>query len=67
MIGTSPNPQFIVNGGIINRSAKVSTTVQSIGTYPVTNAVCKLDDVYIYTKREYIFGTDAENVGSISA
>lgn len=63
LIGTSPNPQFIVNGGIINRSAKVSTTVQSIGTYPVTNAVCKLDDIYIYTKREYIFGTDAVKRG----
>lgn len=63
LIGTSPNPQFIVNGGIINRSAKVSTTVQSLGTYPVTNAVCKLDDVYIYTKREYVFGTDAVNRG----
>lgn len=63
LIGTSPNPQFIVNGGIINRSAKVSTTIQSIGTYPVTNAVCKLDDVYIYTKREYVFGTDAVNRG----
>lgn len=61
LIGTSPNPQFIVNGGIINRSAKVSTTIQSTGTYPVTNAVCKLDDVYIYTKREYIFGSDAQN------
>lgn len=61
LIGTSPNPQFIVNGGIINRSAKVSTIIQSIGTYPVTNAVCKLDDVYIYTKREYVFGTDAVN------
>lgn len=60
LIGTSPNPQFIVNGGIINRSAKVSTTIQSIGTYPVTNAVCKLDDVYIYTKREYIFGSGSE-------
>lgn len=59
LIGTSPNPQFIVNGGIINRSAKFSTIVQSIGTYPVTNAVCKLDDVYIYTKREYVFGNDA--------
>lgn len=59
LIGTSPNPQFIVNGGIINRSAKVSTTVQSIGTYPVANASCKLDGVYIYTKREYVFGTDA--------
>lgn len=63
LIGTSPNPQFIVNGGIINRSAKVSTTVQSTGTYPVTNTVCKLDDVYIYTKREYVFGTDAVNRG----
>ena len=60
LIGTSPNPQFIVNGGIINRSAKVSTTIQSIGNYPVTNAVCKLEDVYIYTKREYIFGSGAE-------
>ena len=63
LIGTSPNPQFIVNGGIINRTAKVSTTIQSTGTYPVTNAVCKLDDVYIYTKREYIFGTDAVKRG----
>mgnify|MGYP002575530496 CR=1 FL=1 len=63
LIGTSPNPQLIVNGGIINRSAKVSTTVQSTGTYPVTNAVCKLDDVYIYTKRDYIFGTGAINRG----
>lgn len=63
LIGTSPNPQFIVNGGIINRTAKVSTTIQSTGTYPVTNAVCKLDDVYIYTKREYIFGSDAEERG----
>lgn len=60
LVGSSPNPQFIVNGGIINRSAKVSTTIQSTGTYPVTNAVCKLDDVYIYTKREYIFGSGAE-------
>lgn len=63
LIGSSPNPQFIVNGGIINRSAKVSTTIQSTGTYPVTNAVCKLDDVYIYTKREYIFGSSAEERG----
>lgn len=61
LIGSSPNPQLIVNGGIINRTAKVSTTIQSTGTYPVTNAVCKLDDVYIYTKREYIFGDDAIN------
>ena len=63
LIGTSPNPQLVVNGGIINRSAKVSTTIQSINTYPVTNAVCKLDDVYIYTNREYIFGSGAEERG----
>lgn len=63
LIGTSPNPQLIVNGGIINRSSKVSTTIQSTGTYPITNAVCKLDDVYIYTKREYIFGSGAEERG----
>ena len=63
LIGSSPNPQFVVNGGIINRSAKVSTTIQSSGTYPVTNAVCKLDDDYIYTKREYIFGSGAEERG----
>lgn len=63
LIGTSPNPQLIVNVGVINRSAKVSTIVQSIGNYPVTNAVCKLDDVYIYTKREYVFGTDAVKRG----
>lgn len=63
LIGTSPNPQFIVNGGIINRTLKVSTTIQSTGTYPVTNAVCKLDGVYIYTKREYIFGSGAEERG----
>lgn len=63
LIGTSPNPQFIVNGGIINRTSKVSTTIQSIGIYPVTNAVIKLDDVYIYTKREYIYGSGAEERG----
>lgn len=56
LIGTSPSPQLIVNGGVINRSAKVSTTIQTIGTYPVTAMVCKIDNAYIYTKREYIFG-----------
>ena len=55
LIGTSPSPQLIVNGGIINRTAKVSTTIQTIGTYPVTAMVCKIDNAYIYTKREYIF------------
>lgn len=63
LIGTSPNPQFIVNGGIINRTSKVSTTIQTIGTYPITNAVCKFDNVYIYTKREYIFGSGAAERG----
>lgn len=56
LIGTSPSPQLTVDGGVINRSAKVSTTIQTIGTYPVTAMVCKIDNAYIYTKREYIFG-----------
>lgn len=56
LIGTSPSPQLIVNGGVINRTSKVSTTIQTIGTYPVTAMVCKIDNAYIYTKREYIFG-----------
>lgn len=55
LIGTSPTPQLTVDGGIINRSAKVSTTVQTIGQYPVTAMICKINNAYIYTKREYIF------------
>ena len=55
LIGTSPSPQLTVDGGVINRSAKVSTTIQTVGTYPVTAMVCKIDNAYIYTKREYIF------------
>lgn len=55
LIGTSPSPQLVVNGGVINRTSKVSTTIQTIGTYPVTAMVCKIDNAYIYTKREYIF------------
>lgn len=55
LIGTSPSPQLTVEGGVINRSAKVSTIIQTIGTYPVTAMVCKIDNAYIYTKREYIF------------
>ena len=56
LIGTSPSPQLTVDGGVINRSAKVSTTVQTIGKYPVTAMMCKINNAYIYTKREYIFG-----------
>lgn len=55
LIGTSPSPQLTIDGGVINRSAKVSTTVQTIGQYPVTAMVCKINNAYIYTKREYIF------------
>lgn len=55
LIGTSPSPQLTVDGGIINRSAKVSTMVQTIGQYPVTAMMCKINNAYIYTKREYIF------------
>lgn len=54
-IGTSPSPQLTVDGGVINRTSKVSTTIQTIGKYPVTAMVCKIDNTYIYTKREYIF------------
>lgn len=54
LIGTSPSPQLTVDGGVINRSAKVSTTVQTIGQYPVTAMLCKINNAYIYTKREYI-------------
>ena len=62
LIGTSPSPQLMVDGGIINRSAKVSTTIQTIGTYPVTAMVCKIDNVYIYTKREYIFSRNNQYI-----
>ena len=55
LIGTSPSPQLTVDGGVINRGAKVSTTVQTFGTYPVTAMMCKINNAYIYTKREYIF------------
>lgn len=60
LIGTSPSPQLTVDGGVINRSAKVSTTVQTIGQYPVTAMVCKINNAYIYTKREYIFGANSQ-------
>ena len=56
LIGTSPSPQLTVDGGVINRTSKVSTIVQTIGTYPVTAMMCKINNAYIYTKREYIFG-----------
>ena len=58
LIGTSPSPQLTVDGGVINRSAKVSTTVQTIGKYPVTAMMCKINNAYIYTKREYIFSSN---------
>lgn len=62
LIGTSPSPQLTVDGGVINRSAKVSTTVQSVGQYPVTAMMCKINNVYIYTKREYIFGSGSHYI-----
>lgn len=60
LIGTSPSPQLTVEGGVINRGAKVSTTVQTIGQYPVTAMVCKINNAYIYTKREYIFSDSSQ-------
>lgn len=62
LIGTSPSPQLTVDGGVINRSAKVSTTVQTLGQYPVTAVMCKINNAYIYTKREYIFGADNQYI-----
>lgn len=62
LIGTSPSPQLTVDGGVINRSAKVSTTVQTIGTYPVTAMMCKINNAYIYTKREYIFSSNNQYI-----
>lgn len=62
LIGTSHSPQLTVDGGVINRSAKVSTTVQTIGQYPVTAAVCKINNAYIYTKREYIFSANNQYI-----
>lgn len=62
LIGTSPSPQLTVDGGVINRSAKVSTTVQTIGQYPVTAMVCKINNAYIYTKREYIFSDNNQYI-----
>lgn len=58
LIGTSPSPQLTVDGGVINRGAKVSTTVQTIGKHPVTAMTCKINNAYIYTKREYIFSAN---------
>lgn len=62
LIGTSPSPQLTVDGGVINRTAKVSTTIQTIGKYPVTAMVCKIDNTYIYTKREYIFSVNNQYI-----
>lgn len=62
LIGTSPSPQLTVNGGVINRSAKVSTMVQTIGKYPVTAMMCKINNAYIYTKREYIFSANNQYI-----
>ncbi len=62
LIGTSPSPQLTIDGGVINRSAKVSTTVQTIGTYPVTAMMCKINNAYIYTKREYIFSGNSQYI-----
>lgn len=62
LIGTSPSPQLTVDGGVINRGAKVSTMVQTVGKYPVTAMVCKINNAYIYTKREYIFSANNQYI-----
>lgn len=62
LIGTSPSPQLTVDGGVINRGAKVSTMVQTIGQYPVIAMVCKINNAYIYTKREYLFSANNQYI-----
>lgn len=62
LIGTSPSPQLTVDGGVINRGVKVSTTMQTIGQYPITAMVCKINNAYIYTKREYIFSANNQYI-----
>lgn len=62
LIGTSPSPQLTVDGGVINRGVKVSTTVQTIGHYPITAMICKINNAYIYTKREYIFSANNQYI-----
>lgn len=62
LIGTSPSPQLTVDGGVINRGVKVSTTVQTIGQYPITAMICKINNAYIYTKREYIFSANNQYI-----
>lgn len=65
LIGTSPSPQFIVSGGIINKSAKIDTIVQTTGTYPVHRMNCTLDGVYIYTDRATLFPSSGQKVCKI--
>jgi hypothetical protein len=62
LIGTSPSPQLTVDGGVINHGVKVSTTVQTIGHYPITAMICKINNAYIYTKREYIFSANNQYI-----
>lgn len=65
LIGTSPSPQFIVSGGVINKSAKVDTIVQTTGTYPVHRMNCTLDGVYIYTDRATLFPSTGQKACKI--
>lgn len=62
LIGTSPTPQLTVDGGIINKTAKVDTVVQTTGTYQVWNMVCKLDNVFVYTDREQVFPSAGQKI-----
>lgn len=62
LVGTSPNPQLVIEGGVFNRTAKVSTMIQSIGTYPVKNMACTMNGVYIYAKRDVIFPSSGQQV-----
>lgn len=62
LIGTSPNPKLVIEGGVFNRTTKVSTMIQSTGTYPVYNMACTMNGVHIYAKRDVIFPSSGQQV-----
>lgn len=62
LIGSSSTPQLVIEGGVFNRTAKVSTMIQSIGKYPVKNMACTMNGVYIYAKRDVIFPSSGQQV-----
>lgn len=58
LVGSSPSAQLIVDTGYIGFSTKISSLVQSVGTYSINTMVLKLNNTYIYANREDLFNTD---------